>query len=473
MNGKNRRIKFGALATTITVLGIIVILVANIVMEQLTEKYGWYIDLTADGRYAISEETIDYIEQLQDDVKLTVMVNEESLASGSYYLVQAYQNLLEYERNSDKIELEFVDLVENPTYVSQYPNLELSSYDILVQSGEKQKVIAIPDMYEYDSAGTTITASKVEQMTTNAIVSVTSGETVKASVLTGYGDVEPDDLADLLKSNRFDVTEQSLLTGAIDPEAELAILYAPQKDLEDSSITKISDWLDNGGKQGKNLLIFLDPTVAELPNLEGFLKEWGILLGDGYVFEANSNLYYDKFYYPIAQYAESEYASNMTSSDLTIMALCRPLDVAFESKDNYETKVLLSFSETSGSASLGDTKLTEDMMTGNVKGMVLSSHSWYGTEITTSNLLVSGSALAFSGSLVSSDTFANADYILGVVQKMTKQENSLNIPKTDLTSATHTMTSAQATKVTAAFMFGLPLIVVVAGIVVWIRRRHL
>lgn len=473
MNGKNRRLKFGALATAITVLGIVVILVANIVMEQLTEKYGWDIDLTADERYAISEETIDYIKGLENDVKITVMVDEESLASGSYYLVQAYQNLLEYERNSDRIELEFVDLVENPTYVSQYPELELSSYDILVQSGEKQKVIAIPDLYEYDSAGTTIIASKVEQMTTNAIVSVTSEETIKASVLRGYGEAGPDDLVDLLKSNRFEVTEQSLVTDTINPEADLAILYAPQNDLEDSSITKISDWLDNGGKQGKNLLVFLDPTVAELSNLEGFLKEWGILLGDGYVFEANSNLYYDKFYYPIAQYAESEYAADMTNGDLTIMALCRPLEVAFESKDNYETNVLLQFSETSGAASLGDTKLTEDMMTGNVKGMVLSSHSWYGTEITTSNLLVSGSALAFSGSLVSSDTFANSKYILGAVQKLTKQENNLNIPKKDLTSATHTMTSAQATKVTATFMFVLPIVVVAAGIVVWIRRRHL
>ena len=41
------------MATTITVLGIVLIIVANIVVGQLTERYGWSIDLTADDRYEI------------------------------------------------------------------------------------------------------------------------------------------------------------------------------------------------------------------------------------------------------------------------------------------------------------------------------------------------------------------------------------------------------------------------------------
>ena len=36
---KNRRLKYGALATVITVLGVLLVLAANLVMDKLSEKY--------------------------------------------------------------------------------------------------------------------------------------------------------------------------------------------------------------------------------------------------------------------------------------------------------------------------------------------------------------------------------------------------------------------------------------------------
>lgn len=73
---QSRRGKYGAMVTTITVLGIVLIIVANIVVGQLTEKYGWSIDLTADDRYAISDESIQYLKRLKDEVDITVFVDE-------------------------------------------------------------------------------------------------------------------------------------------------------------------------------------------------------------------------------------------------------------------------------------------------------------------------------------------------------------------------------------------------------------
>ena len=73
-----------------------------------------------------------------------------------------------------------------------------------------------------------------------------------------------------------------------------------------------------------------------------------------------------------------DYAEGMTSSDLTIMALCRPVDTLFENKDGYETSVLLNFTSGSGTVNLGHTEITADQITGDLIGMVLSTHSWYG-----------------------------------------------------------------------------------------------
>lgn len=470
---QSRRWKYGAMATTITVLGIVFIIVANIVVSQLTQKCGWSIDLTADGRYAISDESIQYLKGLTEEVNITVFVDEKSMSSGSYYLVQAYQNLLQYKEYSKKIKLEFVDLTENPTYISKYPELDLSSWDILVESGDKQKVIAFQDLYEYDSSGSQITASKVEQKVTGAIASVTSDTVEKrVVVLNGFGENEPTDLTKLLQDNQYEITSQSLLTDDLDEDATDAILFAPQKDLNDDSLKKLSTWLDNDGNQGRNLYVFLDPNVGSLPNLEAFLEEWGLQAGEGYAFESNSSMYYGKFYYPVAQYANMDYAEGMTASDLTIMALCRPVDTLFESKDGYETSVLLNFTSGSGTVKLGQTEISADQITGDVKGMVLSTHSWYGEEVTKSNVLVSGSALAFSGDVLSGDTFANGRYILGVFKKLDDQSESINIPAKNLNVENHTMSQMKTNVYTWGFMVVLPVIVLVIGIVVWVRRRH-
>lgn len=465
-------VRYGALATVITVLGIVLVIAANVTAGQLTEKFGLSVDLTADKRYAISKDTIEYIKKLDKEVKITVLVDEESMASGSNYIVQAYQNLLQYRRHSDKIKLEFVDLIDNPTFVSKYEDLELGSYDIIVEQGERKEVLSFGELYGYDESGSRIVSSKVDQMVTNALVMVTSDEKSVVSVLTGYGDVKPEDLSDLLVSNRFEVQEQSLLTEEINPDATTAVLYGPQSDLNEGSIEKLSKWLDNDGEQGKNLMVFLDPNVTELPNLTELLEEWGIALLDGYAFEANSNLYYEQAFYPIAQYANMDYASDMKQNDLTIMALCRPVDVLFEEKDNYKTSVLLQFSPYSGTMELGQTKLSKEDVTGDVKGMVLSTHSYYGSDVTSSNIIVSGSALAFSGSLVSGSTFANADYILGVFKKISSMEAGLNIVPKNLSVPTHTMTGARTSGYVWTFMVGLPVVVLIFAAFVWIRRRH-
>ncbi len=471
-NLEKRRGRHNILTTGTSVLFIILAVTANSIVGKLAERYEWSVDLTEDGRYAISEDSINYLKDLKEDVSITVFVDEEDMASGSYYIVQAYHNLTEYERQSEKVELEFVDLVDHPAYASQYPTLEINAYDILVQTDDRQEVLALKDLFEYDSTGSEITASRVEQMVTNAVVSVTAEEKSKVTILTGYGELFPTDLKELLEVNGYAVTEQSLLTGEIDEEAQTAVLFAPQKDLEEDSLRKIRAWLDQDGRQGKNLFVFFDPNAAKLPGLEKYLNEWGIKTGEGYAFESNSNLYYNRFYYPVAQYMDMEYASDMTGSDLTIMALCRPVDVLFESKDNYETSILLGFSPTSGIIQSGDTEVTADKITGNVNGMVLSSHRYYGSEVTVSNVAVSGSALAFGKELLSSGTFANADYILGVFQKLGDVERLPGIVPKDLSAPVHTMTEARTNTYIWGFFIVLPALVMVTGVAVWLRRRH-
>ena len=318
MNKKNIKWRYGTLAMVITILTIGFMVLANVIVDKLTDKFDLQVDLTANNRYAISEDTIKYIKQLNDKVRITVLVDEEDMSTGSYYIVQAYQNLLQYEKHSENIELEFVDLIQNPTFISKYECLELNSYDIIVEQGERCEVLAFSEMYGYDESGTRIVSSKVEQCLTNAIVGVTTTEKNKVVILGGYDKIEPVDFISLLEANRYEVQKQSLVTEEIVRDADTAILYAPQKDLDEKSLLKIEQWLENDGKQGKSLYVFLDPIVTDTPNLNAFLEEWGIVAKEGYAFESNANLYYDKMYYPIAQYKNLEYSEGMTKKTIQL-----------------------------------------------------------------------------------------------------------------------------------------------------------
>lgn len=470
--GRTRRWRYGALSVVLTVLGVALVVAANGVMGLLTERFGWTADLTAEGRYGLSQDTLDYLAGLDQDVAVRVMRDENSLATGSYYVVQAYETMLSYRRESDRISLEFVDLVNHPTFASQYPDLTLSGWDILVESGERREVLSFSQLYDYGENGGAITASRVEEKLTNAIVSVVTGEKTVVSLLTGFGDASPDELVGLLEANRFEVRETSLVTGEPDSEAKAAVLFAPQKDLERSSLEKLDAWLDNNGAQGRSLFVFLDPNFPDLENLEAFLADWGIGLGEGYAFESRNSLYYERPFYPIAQYGDMDYAKGMTSGDLTVMALCRPLEALYESRDNYETSVLLQFTESSGSLPLGAAGVTAENITGGVEAMILSTHSWYGAEVTRSQVVVSGSALAFSSALATSGTFANGRYILGLFRQLGGQGNGVSIAPKSLTAPLHRMTGAQASLFVWVFLVLLPAAVLLAGTAVWLRRRH-
>ena len=467
-----RRKKYGLLASVITLLGIAAIFVLNLLAGKLEDRYGLRLDLTENSRYALSEETAAALSALSQEVDIYVMQSESALKSGSSYVVQAYELLEGYGR-SGKVNVEYVDLASHPSFASTFSAYSLGSWDIVVACGAKSEQLSFSEMYEYDSLTGSITASLVEQKVTGAILTVASAEKTKVNVITGYSDALPEDLISLLRSNGFIVSETALLTGDLDAEAEMAVLWAPSRDMDAATLKKLEAWMDNDGQQGKTFFLFLDPNHSGLTNLEAFAAEWGIDVKDGFAFEGNKNFYYQQPYYPIAQYGDMTYAQSMTAQDVTILALCRPLGTLFESRDSFETDVLLTFTGTSGVLPPEATTLTADMVTGDVDGMVLSTRTLYGADKTQSRLVVCGSALAFSGELITTDVFANGRYIAGVFSALSGGEAAATgIVAKSLVSPVHSMSSAEMNAAVWIFMVILPLLILAAGLAVYLKRRH-
>ena len=57
----------------------------------------------------------------------------------------------------------------------------------------------------------------------------------------------------------------------------------------ESEITAMSAFLDNDGKLGKSMMVFADASTKYLPDFYSFLSEWGVAIGEGILYETDSN----------------------------------------------------------------------------------------------------------------------------------------------------------------------------------------
>ena len=60
-------------------------------------------------------------------------------------------------------------------------------------------------------------------------------------------------------------------------------------DLTEAMVTKLSDFLYNEGGLNKDMFYIADVKQGNTPNLDAFLAEWGVSVGDAIVYEGNSS----------------------------------------------------------------------------------------------------------------------------------------------------------------------------------------
>ena len=101
---KNRKkLKSGGLATAITVIFVAVVVLVNVVVTQIGKRYpDFKLDLTTANLYAISDETLDYIRNMDKDVDIAISSDEATFTSDKNNKMIA-ETLSKYQGYSDRI----------------------------------------------------------------------------------------------------------------------------------------------------------------------------------------------------------------------------------------------------------------------------------------------------------------------------------------------------------------------------------
>lgn len=472
--------KLNALFALLMVLLIVAVFLFNAVMATLSARGKISVDLTANAAYRIGEDTKAVLDMLTGDIEMYVLANETSFM-GNSYLVQAKRIIDQYPLYSSFVQLSFVDYTADPTFAANYPNLTLADGDILVKSAKGLKQVPLMSLfnYTYTNDGTlTVESSRAEEAITSAIVSVITEDPVRVAFLSGNGATEDvQTLRSILTDNNFETHAANMVTDALD-DYDILILLAPQTDLSEDVLAKLDSFLYNGGAYGKTLLYAADVSQPELTNLGAFLREWGVSVDDGAVFETNQDRAYSyQPYYPLASYTSESYKAMLKDSqNPVLLPLARPLSVLFEYKDKRHVETLLSFYETAGVRPSGaDDSFTASQATiwGPMPALVLSSIQVEGAEgALRSNVVVSSSAAMFGTSGMANTSLNNAEYTINLFNTLTERENVISIAPKSLAGNVLGISTAAASRWGIILSAVVPLAILGTGLTIWLMRRY-
>lgn len=474
---KEPKFKYVGLSTLVSVMVFVLLLGLYIGAKFLTEKFSLSFDLTDNKVFSLTDDSINYIKNIDKDIEITVLSDKEQFVQQNNYFKQADRVINEYARYNEKIKIKYLNLSENPNFKSNYPQEELNEYSIIVSSGEKYRVVLVEDIFDVQQTYTNviITSSKAEQTMTSAIMYVVSDEQVKITMLTGFDELEYSGLEKLLNNNNYNVVKRSMLTENIDEDSSFAVIYSPKRDYDKESISKLKNYLYNDGKYGKNLLCFLNPLDVNMSNLHGFIEEWGMKAADGIVLETDiSKLFstennYSQYFY-VCEYVDESYSSFLKNTSIPVaMPLSKPIEII----DNDRVSTLLQFSDTSvviPSDANENWKPSDAKVKGPIPAMVMSTLRNDETGEKSTFTLV-GSSTAVDENLLSRTALNNSSYFLNLFNNVTERKDTINIESKSLGVRELGINPLHAIIIGACLTILLPVIILIIGLIVWIVKR--
>ena len=501
----------GSFSIAITAAVLAGIILFNVLVGALSNRFVLEFDMSAQKENSMSEENIDYIKGLKTEIEITVCATPDDYVGGymNYYAEKLYSvsedatdyykqtvTLLDkYSAYNNKITLRYVDTQDSEftEISSKYSNESLTYGDIIVSctEDERYKIVGFEDIYElnedttYASYGyttNTVAGNNIETAVTSAIAYVTSDKIKNVALLTGHSKQDyTSDYQTLLKDNNYEITVISdSMIGSISKEYDAVIIPAPTTDFLGSELEALSEFLDNDGKLGKGLIFFADASAPYLTNFYDFLGEWGIAVGEGILFETNSQNYMPEDPMTMGSYPTSSDNDITKGMNFCITGYNVPITAAFEAEGRITVTSLMSTPETVVAAPVGTaTNWTgaDEYPKQSYSSVVQSKTVNYDSD----NNELKSYVFAFSSvefiysSYNEQSSVSNKNITLAAAERAVGAEDTgISFVSKTITneSFSDSVTESSLRVVRAIFMIIFPIACVVIGIYIFIRRKN-
>ena len=472
----------GALVITAVVLVATILL--NVVVSLMSDKLpGMSIDLTSKGAFQLSETSIKLAQNVKKDLKITFLDDKQSYrskASSNTYYAQVMAIAEEYGKYNNKISAEYISIVDNPNFENKYPQETLSADNIIVSCGDKYRILDQYDIFNvksYYSTYSYIASSKAEEAFDGAILAVTSTESTKLAIVEDNSKEDFTYFKNILEQNNYELVSVKLEQEDIPKDAKMLIVFTPEKDFSKTAAKKIRTYLENNKEYGKNMLYIPSSKTYKTPNLDEVLSDWGITVGDGLAYALESSSVYGRNMYDgiLCYMGSNAFTSKFDDNSAPVISsYARP--ITLDSKA--ETQSLLQYSSKSGVCP-SDADDSYDF-TGNAKGnIIIAGYGVNGifandkkSSDKISTVFVFGSSTMFEKTILAS-TYSDQKYILAMLSESCgRVDQEISVEAKELTQYDVQIDNNSASVIGLDCYVGLPIAVICAGLIVFVKRRN-
>lgn len=506
-----KKFKYGSMSVVVIVLVIVLVIIVNLICSMISKRSPIKIDLTADNRYELSDESVDAIKNLKGDVEITVTFPKSDFASIGAYYQQMYaqyyginvetpyemipsilENYEMYAKQGEgSIKVQYIDMNKDPDIIAKYRdyyNNEIPEGSIIVFSGDgnngRVKVISQEEIIGMIQPANTSTQTAVtmnfvgESTLTSAILNVTDSNPIKTAVVSmmngasvsgqGY-ESATSQITEFLGKNGYDCTEIDIASDELNPDDyDFVVVPMPSVDFSADIIGKLGDFLYNGGNYQRNMLYIPNLYVADLPNISEFLADWSIQVGEDIILDDTNwiNISDLRNLNIKLEISDSDSVGSLPNETLPIVApASKKLSVLTKNNDSVATSVLKSM----------DTSYDQNNTETGARDVAVISkkETSVGLDTYTSHMLVLGSSFIMDSTLLNqTNTFNNANVIIGMLNTMTGKEASAVIPEKALQQALIAPTAHEMNVIKVFAIYVIPAVVAVIGVCVFVRRKN-
>lgn len=511
-----RNFKHGTLSVVFTVLFLAAVVVLNVIVNIVSDRFDTTADLSDTGIYTLDEETTGYLDKLTMDVTVSVMNSETDFEGGGTYYKSVNELLKKMAMQNDHFKVQYLQIDQNPDFTSRFSGETLSANYIVVESAEtgRHRILTpgsyfscnafrsqlsqygYPDTYidqyveQYVNssyASRVIDGSNIEQAAISAMLYVTNTDPVRVAFTEGFGESDSSTLSNLLSKNGYDVETINLQSIAeIDSDIDYIVMFAPSMDYDNENLDKLAKFLDNDGAFGKNLVYFSNGQAyytktsedsSALVNLSAFLAEWGIQIGDSYIMQTNPDYTYGNM--AIAQVLDvqdTDYAGDVYGNSLfTYDGYVRPVIQLWgedKSKSSVEQKVLIKTYDGAylrPMSTLSDSEFDVNSAESGVFNDAICAYKIHSTSQEVSRVVAFGSELFPDVSYSNSN---NQNFLVNMFNYISGKTDGVTITSKTFETVGFDMNQGNANVLAIILCIVIPIVVIVLGIVIWVRRRH-
>lgn len=466
----------------------IAVLVAAVPINLIFSKIDLSVDMTPYKAFTLSDRAKETLSSLDKPVDIYALCDIDELYDSydkgeeDYMMVDMYAKTLRAMAKYDKVTLHEKDIITEPDFVKKVdPDniMNLQSNDILVEcDGQFRNIKSNSGLYINNSETGNIEFYG-ENSVIGAINYLESGIVPTLYFVSGHGENSISDytyLQNIMKSQNYSIKDLDLASEMKIPDDTLMLVFAgPKEDLGDDEMKVVQNYIDNGG----NISMFMSPNEAPVKykNFEKILAEFEIVMDYNRIRETDKSYFANGDPYTImCTYTDVDFNKALISDQENAgLSLYMPESRSFyttsddENTSGIDVEPLIQTFSTAESESYGGT----DENAANIKGLMYIAARSENPNKNNSKLFVTGTAQFMADKTMQEGYTILSPYIFLCSVTWMDEINSDMIYPTRVQSVDFMSIPNEKTGyIILAVIIIYPVLISLAGVFIWMRRRN-